>query len=504
MSDSSNGTRRTVAHGLAWMYFSAAIGGLSKLVVLAILARLLTPRDFGLVAIALILTSLVERLGQVGVGPALIQRPSIDADDVVTGAVLSALFGLLMAVLVWVVAPLVADFFQEPLVAPLVRVLSIGFFIDGLGVTSDALIQRSLKFRTMMVVENLSYVVGIGLVGSVLAMLGLGVWALVAAQVAMRMFRTGLLYWMAPTVGGVGHFNRGRVGELLYLGGGFSLGRILNFASLQGDNFVVGRLLGMESLGFYSRAYQLMALPALYVAQVLERVLFPVLAKEQSHTERLRRVYLSVLELLTLVSLPVGALFFFAGAPIVEVVFGDRWGEVVPVLSVLSFGVFFRTAYKCSDTVARSLGAVYQYAFQQGAYAVGVVIGSVVGASLWGTLGVAAGVVAAVAANYALMTRLSAKLLSLSLSDLWRAHLSGMLVSACVTVSLWRVSVATADARLSAFQQVLVLSSTAVCVWGMSCLIVAHIVPGKALEALLAHVATLRWGQVKGTNARAT
>ena len=138
MSDSSNGTRRTVAHGLAWMYFSAAIGGLSKLVVLAILARLLTPRDFGLVAIALILTSLVERLGQVGVGPALIQRPSIDADDVVTGAVLSALFGLLMAVLVWVVAPLVADFFQEPLVAPLVRVLSIGFFIDGLGVTSDA------------------------------------------------------------------------------------------------------------------------------------------------------------------------------------------------------------------------------------------------------------------------------------------------------------------------------------------------------------------------------
>ncbi len=503
MSDTVRPTKAAVAQGLVWMYLSAAVGGVSKLAVLAILARLLTPRDFGLMGIALICTSLVERLGQVGVGPALVQRASLDADDVVTGAVLSVLCGLIMTAAVWLAAPAVAQFFREPLVSPIVRVLALAFFIDGLGVTSDALIQRSLQFRTMMLVENVSYILGIGLVGAALAAIGLGVWALVASHVAMRSLRVALLYWFAPRVEGRGRFNSSRLRGLLYMGGGFSLGRMLNFASLQGDNFVVGRLLGIEALGFYSRAYQLMALPAVYVAQVLERVLFPVMAKQQESREKIRGVYLSALELLTLVSLPVGVLLFFGAAPIVECIFGPRWGAVVPLLSVLCFGVFFRTAYKCSDTVARSLGAVYRYAFQQGVYAAAILGGSAVGAVLDGPRGVALGVVCALAINYAMMTRLSARLLEISPAELWRAHLSGVLASASVGVVLWQLDASLEGSSLSAFDRSMALCSAAALVWGVSCLLLAFIAPGRALESLLATVSALRWGQVKRPNARA-
>ncbi len=484
-----------VLSGLAWMYLSALIGGVSRLVVLAILARLLSPRDFGLMGIALICTSFAERLGQVGVGPALVQRESVDADDVVTGAVLSALCGLVMMAVLWLLAPFVAALFREPLVSPLVRVLSLAFFIDGLAVTSDSLLQRSLGFRSMMLVENVSYVLGIGVVGAGLAMLGLGVWALVAAHVAMRTLRTGLLYWIAPSVPGSGRFNRARVRGLLYMGGGFSLGRILNFASLQGDNFVVGRVLGMEALGFYSRAYQLMALPAVYVAQVIERVLFPVLSKEQGHPERLREAFLSVLEILTLVSLPTGVFLFLAAPEVVEVLFGPRWSPVVPVLSVLSFGVFFRTAYKCSDTVARSVGAVYQYALQQGVYSVAILLGSLLGAYAAGSEGVAVGVVAAVAINYLFMTRLSARLLVLPIRELLRGHISGVFVSLCVAGAVLLARSVARAGSLSALQQLFLMASVASAVWALSVCVAAKLFPGRALQAVFTRIPALfRWG----------
>lgn len=491
MEQQTQGHRQAIIAGLGWMYLSAALQGLSKLAVIAILARLLNPRDFGLVGIALIFTSLAERLGQVGIGPALIQRRSIDGDDVVTGAALSVCCGLLMSAILWGSAPFIADFFREPLVSLIIRVLSIGFLIDGLAVTSDSLLQRSLAFRTMMVVENASYIVGIGLVGASLALLGLGVWALVISHIAMRTIRAGLLYHYAPRIDGPGRFNRSRVRGLLYLGGGFSIGRILNFASLQGDNFVVGRVLGMDALGLYNRAYQLMALPAVYVAQVLERVLFPVLSKRQAEIPKVREAFLTVLELLALVSLPLGVFLLFAAEPLVEAVFGPRWRGIAPTLSVLSFGVFFRTAYKCSDTVVRSLGEVYRYAVQQAVYAVCIVLGSLAGSLAGGVTGVAVGVVAAVAVNYVLMTRLSARLLSVSAEELLSAHALGAWTAGWVAATLALTQGFIVTTLHGALAQLVAYTAISVSVCAAAGWLGAQLLPSRTLALLLPHISAL-------------
>lgn len=497
MKHPNKGHRQAIIAGLGWMYLSAALQGLSKLVVIAILARLLNPRDFGLIGIALIFTSLAERLGQIGIGPALIQRSAIDGDDIVTGSVLSICCGCVMAAVLWVSAPAIAGFFREPLVSLIIRVLSIGFLIDGLAVTSDSLLQRSLAFRTMMVVENAAYIIGIGAVGAALALCGLGVWALVVGHIAMRTIRAGMLYHYAPRVEGQGRFNRSRVGGLLYLGGGFSLGRILNFASLQGDNFVIGRMLGMDALGIYSRAYQLMALPAVYVAQVLERVLFPVLAKRQDDKSKVREAFLTVLELLALVSLPLGVFLLFSAGPLVEAIFGPRWGAIAPILSILSFGVFFRTAYKCSDTVVRSLGEVYRYAVQQGVYALCIVLGSVLGAQLGGAAGVAVGVVAAVAVNYALMTRLSARLLAVPLRELILAHALGAWAASWLAAALALSQGIISSGLEGAWAQLAAYAAVAVGACGASAWVGAQVLPSRTLAVVLPQVAALgaRWGK---------
>lgn len=424
-----------VVRGLGWMSLSSLLQAGLKLAVLAVLSRLLPPRDFGLIGIALIFTSCAERVGQVGVGPALIQRPRLQADEVWSGYVLSLISGVVIAAFLWAIAPYVAWFFDLAVVEDLVQVLALGFILDGFAVVPDSLLQRSLRFRELTVVENGAYALGIAGVGISAALLGAGVWALVAGQLGMKVVRLILLLRFEQLPRRT-PFNFAAARELLQVGFGFSLGRVLNFTSLQGDNFVVGRVLGADVLGVYTRAYQLMALPAVYIGQVLERVLFPALAQKQGDRGVVIRSYCSALEVIAVVALPTSFVLWEMAPEAVEVLFGAQWAKSASLVSVLAFGVFFRTAYKCSDTLVRSQGAVYQYAACQALYALTVVAGSVIG-SLWlGVLGVAVAVVVAVAVNYLLLTWCAARLLALSVRRIWQAHLAGIWISAWVAAAL--------------------------------------------------------------------
>jgi PST family polysaccharide transporter len=251
----------------------------------------------------------------------------------------------------------------------------------------------------------------------------------------MLVSKAALFVWTRP-VSLEGSFSLARARRLLSNGFGFSLGKILNFLSLQGDNFVVGRLLGAEALGMYTRAYQAMTLPAMYVGQAFERVLFPALSQKQDDIPTLRKGLLSTLEISALVALPVSVGMYLLSEEIVLVLFGEVWRPIIPVLTVLSCGVFFRAAYKCSDVLIRSKGDVYRYAARQGVYTAVIVLGSLVGARVDGTQGVAYAVVGGVMVNYLLMTRLAGKLAEVSTADLVRVHLPGMWVALWIGVSL--------------------------------------------------------------------
>ncbi|MFO0416981.1 MAG: lipopolysaccharide biosynthesis protein [Pseudomonadota bacterium] len=427
-ADSDSGK---VLLGFKWTYISVALQGVLKLGVLMALARLLTPRDFGVLGFALICTNFIERIGQLGVAQALIQIKEINGDIVATANRLCVVFGILSSLAVCLVAAWVASFFSEPLLEPVLQVLAWGCLLEAMAAVPDARLQRGLRFKEIMLIDNVAYAVAMLGVCVTLAALGMGVWALVAATMALKLVRCLMLRALSsePIVGvwRLDHAQR-----LIALGAGFSAARLLNFFSLQGDNFVVGRLLGVEALGMYNRAYQLMTLPAMYVGQVFERVMFPAMARKQGSPERLRDEFLLSLEAITIVALPAGVVMFILAPEIVLVGFGKGWMEIVPVVSVLSFGVFFRTAYKCSDTVVRSLGAVYRYAARQALYAAWVIGGAAVGASLAGLRGVGVGVVAAVGFNYLSMTRLSTRLLKLPIAEVCKAHCAGIWVSVLV------------------------------------------------------------------------
>jgi PST family polysaccharide transporter len=485
----SDGKR--ILRGFQWTYISVALQGLLKLVALMILARILTPRDFGLLGFALICTNFVERIGQGGFAPAIVQVEEATQSIITTAARTSVAFGFFSMAVLALSSGAVATFFGERELALVVIALSVGCLIESIVAIPEALLQRELRLKEIMLAENVAYLISMIAICPTMALFGWGVWSLVIAQLSLKVIRLVMIQRAAPPCLS-GMWSTVEALKLTKLAFGFSLGRLLNFFSLQGDNFVVGRLLGTEALGMYNRAYQLMTLPAMYFGQVFERVMFPAMARKQSNKKELGDEFLIALEVITAIALPAGVVMFALANEIVLVGFGPRWISVVPVVSVLSFGVFFRTAYKCSDTVVRSLGAVYDYAGRQALYATLVIGGAYFGAKYDQIGGVAVGVVLAVAINYVSMTRLSSKLLGLRIRQIVWTHALGIWSSLWVSAGLALAMGELRNLELSPVILLMTAVAVALISWTLSVLIAALLVPSISVRRAMIYLRTAR------------
>jgi PST family polysaccharide transporter len=184
--------------------------------------------------------------------------------------------------------------------------------------------------------------------------------------------------------------------------------RAFNFVALYGDNTVVGNRMSSASLGAYKNAYQLAAVPAQLLGQVMDRVIFPVISRFQSNLERVANAYLRGIALVAMITLPASVVVVILAPEAIHVLLGGghKWDDVVVPFQIFAGGLIFRTSYKISDSLARAMGTVYKRAWRQAVYAGAVVTGALIG-SAFGLVWVAVGVTAAIVLNYLLMADLS-------------------------------------------------------------------------------------------------
>lgn len=429
-SATGQGLTKQTLSGFKWSSISTVIQFGLQFLSFTLMAHLLTPREFGIVGIATIFTNFIERVGFLGIGQALVQREVVTDAHIRCAFVLCLLFGFTLYAGFFVAAPALSVFFEEPELVPVLRAVSFSFVFGSMAEVPMSLLQRNLRFKDLMVVTNVAFVVGNGVVGLGLALLGYSYWSLVAAIVVGRIIRLVLSFAKLPQVPSL-DFSYQDVKDLLHIGIGFSLGRMTNYCALVGDNFMTGKMLGAEALGLYTRAYQLMTAPATYFGQILERVFFAALSQRQGEPEKVMKYHLYGIELCAMVSISGAVLLSVAAPEVVTVLFGEHWLAAVPPLRILAFGVFFRTCYKNSDTVIRAMGAVYSLAFRQTLYAAAVLGGAWFG-SRWGIEGVAYAVLFAVFLNYALLSILCGDLIKLPWSAFGRAH------AAAVWLAVWQ------------------------------------------------------------------
>ncbi len=396
------------ARAVQWRLIGAAIGMLFHLAVGVLLARLLTPADFGAMTLAVMVLGLAQLLGDLGIGDAIVQRARLTESHVRTAFTFSVMLGLAIAAGLMMAAPFGAIVMGDAQVTSLLRVLSALFVIRGIAAVAEALLRRQLDFKRLSLIDTFSYVLGYGGVALTLALLGLGVWSLVWGSLVQALLAAvaqlaAARHSVRPLLA------RRDLMDLLHFGFGSTASRCVNYLALNGDNFVVGRWIGPASLGLYGRAYTLVSVPHEYVSKVMSGVMFPALSQLQGEPARLRRGYLSVSKLTAMVAAPTMLTMAVVAPHLVRGLYGPQWSGVVVPLQILSVAGYFKALYHLGGVVAQSTGHVHGELRRQIVYAALVIGGGLVG-SRYGIPGVAVGVSVATLFMFIAMAHLALRI----------------------------------------------------------------------------------------------
>jgi PST family polysaccharide transporter len=336
-----------------WAYGSFVAGRTLTLVATAILAHLLTPREFGLVALALVFMLLLETLSDLGVSQALvIVEKEHEEEQADTVFVWSALFGVVLSAVTAGASPLVAAFFDEPALKTILPALGCRFLLRSLAATHYALAQKRLDFRSRTAAELADTTVR-GLTAITLAIAGVGVWSLVigylAGTVGLVVVLWAMVPWRPTLRPQTAHLRR-----LLGFGGTLTGVDILAAVQSNIDYILIGRVLGATDLGLYTLGFRVPELLILNASVVAGRVLFPAFAAVDR--ERLGRAFLLSLRYTLMLALPVAAALTVLAEPVVLTLFGSQWERSVPAMQLLTLYAFAVTVGIPAGTAYKAIG----------------------------------------------------------------------------------------------------------------------------------------------------
>lgn len=299
-----------------------------------ILARLLVPSDFGLIAMVATLVALVGLLRDIGLTQAIVQHPDLTRRQATGLFWVSVAASFLLAAVTALGAPLIARFYNEPNLVPITLAFAGIIFVTGLGATPQALLQRQMAFNRIVTGEVVAATLGV-LVGVGIAALGGGYWALVAMPATRAIATTVFLWVVVPWRPGPPTFNRD-IAPLLGFGSKVTGGNIANFLARNTDDVLVGRVWGVSALGQYAAAYRILLLPLTQLSAPLTRVAVPTLARVCDDGPRYRSIYIRLVGVLMTVASPIMAFAIIGSDWIVAVILGPGWGEAATILGWLA------------------------------------------------------------------------------------------------------------------------------------------------------------------------
>ena len=320
--------------GLSWTAGSQLASQLVTFFAGVLLARLLTPNQFGVVAMALIYTTLVSLLGEMGFNASVIYFKDATEADLSTVYWTNLGANTLLFAAAFVLAPLVGQFFHNPVVVPIVKVASLGLVLSALGGVQRALLGKKMEFRLLARNRFVGSTV-YAIVAVTMALYGMGVWALVVGRLLEQATDSALdvltVKWWPRRVFSVASLRR-----VFAYSSHVWAGNMLYYGQENIDNLVVGRVLGAASLGYYSLAFRLANVPRWFFTGVVGSVMFPSFASSKGQPLMLKKVYLQVCAYAILIALGLGTGMALVARGFVQVIYGAKWLPAVFSLRVLA------------------------------------------------------------------------------------------------------------------------------------------------------------------------
>lgn len=337
---------------------------------------------------ATIVVGFVGVFKDLGTSAAVIQRKGFSEALLHSLFWVNVAFGLLSTMLFFLIAPLIAGFYREPIIAPLLRVLSLTFFISGISILQQALLEKELAFNTLAKIEVSSVAFG-SFIGIGSAMGGLGVWSLIYQTIAVTTLTTFLLWkttnWQPKLI-----FSFQELKAISSYSSNLTGFNVFNYLIRNFDYLLIGKFIGAEALGFYTLAYRTILYPLQSISGVISRVGFPVFSQLQDDNVRLRSAYLRVVAMIAIVTFPLMLGIWVLAEPFILIVLGEKWKASIPIILVLAPVGLVQSVVTTVGTIYQSKGRT-DWMFCWSLFAgVLVICGFVLGLR-WNIIGVAAG-----------------------------------------------------------------------------------------------------------------
>jgi O-antigen/teichoic acid export membrane protein len=334
--------RRKAINGMKWTTLSRTTNVVFYFIRIGIMARLLSPQDFGLFAIATVISASAQIFADIGISAALVYHQDLSREE------LSSLYWLniatataVMVVFYFIISP-TAHLLGEPRLRNILLLMVPLFLITAAGQQFRFLLQKNLRFKVLCAVE-ISGVLANTLIGVSLALFGTGVASLVWGMIADAMVRTTLLVYIGfPTWRPRLHFRLSDI-RRFWAFGFFQVGeKTLNYFARQVDKIMIGKILGARLLGYYNVAYSLVLNPLQMINPIINQVAFPVFSKIQHDDALLRKGYLEIISVIAFILMPVYAGLIAVGDPLILVLLGDEWRSSIPLFRLFAFlGAFY-------------------------------------------------------------------------------------------------------------------------------------------------------------------
>ncbi|MCD4676670.1 MAG: MOP flippase family protein [Desulfobacula sp.] len=333
---SNDNLKQQAVRGTKWTACSALLVTILQLARIIVLGRLLSPDDFGLMAMMLVVIGFAQIFREMGLGSAIIQRPNPTRNELSTIYWANIVLGMTVYFILLIATPLVASFYKTDALKAMLPIVAITFLVIPWGNQFRVLLQKELKFRSLSCIEVFSATVGT--VASIyMAWSGLGVWSLIYGQLVDSIFRTLALCWIGwrmntwPKI----HFAAKDLSGYLKFGLNQVGAMTVNYFNSRADQLVIGAVLGAEALGLYSMAFNLVMMPVQKINPIFTRIAFPVLAKIQGDRVRLKRWYIKMLNILTSLNAPVLIGFAIVAPIVIPIMLGSKWISIIPVVQIL-------------------------------------------------------------------------------------------------------------------------------------------------------------------------
>lgn len=412
---------------------SNIFSNLLSFLITAILARLLLPSAFGIVGMANLFIGIMAVINELGLSAAIIQRKEITEDHLSTAFWPNLFEGVLLCAITILFSRLIAAFFENSLVQPVLVLLSVNFVISSLSIVHGALLRRNLDFKRISAANVISTLV-LGIVSVSMALSGYGVWSIVLGTISGGASGTLMLWFLCPWRPSV-KFNLRSFRGLFDFGINILGIRVLGYLRSNVDYLIVSQFLGSSALGYYTLAYNLMVFPMTRISGGIFEVVFASFSRIQEDNLRLRRAYLKTITYITVVTFPLVVGMFITAPELIRTVYGEKWSNSILPLQIMCVAGLIKSVGTTLGPVLRSKGRPDIELKWNMLVLIFLTVAIVIG-TRYGIAGVALGVTLTTLGNFPLIQSITNSLIDLKVRDYLSSLQPATLCSASMAVGL--------------------------------------------------------------------